>query len=424
MRPRSHHAVAAALVALALITGACASDDAAPPTTALNGTVESGTSRGAKVPRGGVAPGSTVTTPAGDVEHPTNPSGDFPPVDNPRRDGSLSDVHVKITEIATLAAPTILVARPRTDELFVGERAGTVRVLHIDANGAATVGPMVALDITKDTTDEVERGLLGLAFSADGSHLYVSHTNIDGNSRLEDYRMDGDVAVPTSKRVLLAQEQPFPNHNGGNVVLGPDGKLWFGLGDGGGADDQYNYAQHPDDPLGKMLIIDPARPAHPEFWALGLRNPWRFSFDRKTHDLWIGDVGQDQWEEIDWVPAGSKAGLNFGWSGYEGSRRYKIPRVPAISVPPVFEMQHSDRWCSVTGGVVYRGTRIPALDGAYLFSDYCRTGLYGLRLTNGAVTDERALGPMAPQVVSINEDLHGDVFLISLQGGIYRLDPA
>jgi len=412
-----HRSRAAAFVISAVLLGAlvaCGSDaksiDAATTVTTRPGSPPT--------------TATTVTTPDGILVYPTAPSGDFPPVDDPSRDGSLGAVRVKATRVATFDTPMIVLPRPGTDTLYVAERAGIVRTLTVGADGTGTKGTGKVLDISADVTEEAERGLLGLAFSADGSHLYVSHTNKDGDTRLEDYTMRGDVADPSTMKVLLALDQPYPNHNGGNVVLGPDGKLWFGLGDGGAAEDPANRAQDPKGWFGKLLKIDPAKPNDPEIWALGLRNPWRFSFDRKTGDLWIGDVGQDHWEEVDWVPADTKPGQNFGWSGFEGTWRFKKTRVPKASVPPVFEMEHSDGWCSVTGGVVYRGKAIPKLDGTYLFGDYCKNGLFGIHLTNGKVTDEQALGPEVPTLVSINQDANGEVYLVSLDGGVYRLDAA
>jgi len=406
--PGRMHRAAVAVASVGLVAlAACGSD--APTATA--------SSVPRTAPTTTAAPGRTVPAPA-----VTHGSGDYAPVDDPKRDGSLEDVQVKAVRVASFASPTIVIGRPGSKLLYVAEREGVVRSMALTANGAGVVARQPVLDISGDTTTEGERGLLGLAFSADGSHLYVSHTNRDGNTRLEDYRMDGDTAVASTKRDLLAVDQPFPNHNGGNVVLGPDGMLWFGLGDGGSADDPDDRGQDPTDLLGKLLRIDPARPNDPEIWAVGLRNPWRFSFDRTTKDLWVGDVGQDKIEEVDFIPAGSSAGVNFGWSGYEGTQRFRPNRTPEVSVPPVFEMHHSDGWCSVTGGVVYRGTRIPDLVGTYLFGDYCKAGLNGLRQTDGVVTDERPLGPNLPELVSINEDDDGEVYLVSLDGGIYRLE--
>ena len=293
-------------------------------------------------------------------------------------------------------------------------------------DGSGSLGDDPVLDLSEETTTDGERGLLGLTFSEDGDTLFASYTNREGDTRLDAYEMDGDRADTGSRRELLAVEQPFANHNGGDVVLGPDGQLWLGLGDGGSGGDPDNHAQDPDDPLGKLLRIDPESDSStaPEIWAIGLRNPWRFSFDRATDDLWIADVGQNAIEEIDFLPAGTPAGSNFGWSGYEGSEVYDESRVAEGTVPPVFEMRHADGWCSVTGGVVYRGENIPDLQGAYLFGDYCLPGLHGLTLEDGGVTAQRELGVDVASLVSIDEDADGEVYLLSLDGGISRLDPA
>jgi glucose/arabinose dehydrogenase len=271
----------------------------------------------------------------------------------------------------------------------------------------------------------------------------VSHTNAAGDTRLDSYAMKGDRVDAGSKKVLLAVRQPFANHNGGNVVLGPDGDLWLGLGDGGAGGDPGNRAQNPNEALGKMLRIDPLHPrggrpyaipatnpyakggGRPEIFLSGVRNPWRYSFDRKTHDLWIGDVGQDAIEEIDHLAAGMGAGTNLGWSAFEGTARYNRKRQASGKViGPVFEMKHSDGWCSVTGGVVYRGKQIPALDGAYLFGDYCKPGLNALRLDGERVRETAVIAGDTPNLVSINEDGHGEVYLLSLTGTVSRVDPA
>ena len=200
------------------------------------------------------------------------------------------------------------------------------------------------LDLSDETTTDGERGLLGIAFSADGDTLFASYTNRDGDTRVDAYAMDGDAADAGSRRELLAVDQPFANHNGGDVVLGPDGLLWLGLGDGGSGGDPDNRAQDPDDPLGKLLRIDPdvglVAPTPRDLGRLGLRNPWRFSFDRATDDLWIADVGQNAIEEIDFLPAGTAAGHQLRVErlrGHRGLRREPGRRTAAV--PPVFEMQ-------------------------------------------------------------------------------------
>jgi glucose/arabinose dehydrogenase len=397
---RTVAATLAAVLAIALLAVSCGSDDDG------DAAIDPGRSTSSTTTEPAASGGGSGTT-----EPPT---------------GSLEDARVTATTVARAESPTKLTARPGTDTLYVAERAGTVRTLEIDDDGAGTLGDEPVLDLTGDTSTESERGLLGIAFSADGDTLFASYTNRDGDTRVDAYAMDGESADVASRRELVAVDQPFANHNGGNIVLAPDGQLWLGLGDGGAGGDPQNHAQDPDDPLGKLLRIDPDGDGStdPDIWAIGLRNPWRFSFDRATDDLWIADVGQDEIEEIDFLAAGASAGTNFGWSGYEGTSVYEQARVADGTVRPVLEMRHDDGWCSVTGGVVYRGERIPDLQGAYLFGDYCKPGLHGLTLEDGAVDAQRELGVEVSSLVSIDEDADGDVYLLSLDGSIDRLDPA
>ncbi len=384
-----------------------------------------------------ITPGENTTGATSEGPGPFEWTGD------PSQDGSLRAVHIRARRVATLKEPTILIQRPGNGRFYAGERAGTIRMLVSDGDRLRVTGPTV-LDISKDVTTESERGLLGLAFSADGSILYVSHTDHVGDSRLESYELRADgTAVTSSRRVILAQQQPFPNHNGGNVVLGPDGDLYFGFGDGGAANDPANRAQNPQEWLGKILRIDPSpreegRPyaippgnpyrsggGRPEIYLSGVRNPWRFSFDRANGDLWIGDVGQDAVEEVDWLAKGTGIGRNLGWSGYEGSTSHLDGpgRRPKSSVPPVFEYRHQGGACSITGGYVYRGQRIPTLRGAYLFADYCVGQLSALRLgTDEKVADERTLGVKIDVPISFAQDDDGELYVLAQAGGVYRLE--
>ncbi len=353
-------------------------------------------------------------------------------------------VRIRARQVASLNEPTVLIPRPHDDRMYAAERSGRIRMLAHDGDGLRVTGSTV-LDISDDVTIESERGLLGLAFAADGSVLYVSHTNANGDTRLESYDLrDDGTAAASSKQVLLAQKQPFANHNGGDVVLGPDGDLYFGLGDGGATDDPDNRAQNPKELLGKILRIDPThrtagRPysipagnpyrsggGRPEIYLSGVRNPWRFTFDRANGDLWIGDVGQNAVEEIDWFAKGTAAGRNLGWSGYEGSVSYAdgSGRRPNRSVPPVFEYRHEDGGCSITGGFVYRGRRVEALRGAYVFADYCAGQLRALRLgADKKVTDERLLGVAITQPISFAQDDEGELYVLSQAGGVFGLEP-
>lgn len=348
----------------------------------------------------------------------------------------LSGVRVRLTEVARLDAPVALALRPGFDPMFVAERAGRVMVLE-----GGTVRPQPLLEV--ETTTDGERGLLGLAFSPDGGHLYVSFTNRDGDNRLEEYAMgpgatDIDVG---SRRTVLAVDQPFSNHNGGHVVFGPDGLLWYGLGDGGGGGDPDGNAQNPNTLLGSLLRIDPraqagspyAVPADNPFadgggrgevFVYGVRNPWRFSFDRATGDLWIADVGQNAVEEIDRLPSGQVSGANLGWPALEGSRPFEGTPPPG-AVAPIYEYTHDEGY-SVTGGFVYRGTAIPGLVGAYVFGDLGTARLWALAVEDGAVSGRADLGVGVEEgsLVSFAEDAAGELYALSIAGEVFRLDPA
>jgi glucose/arabinose dehydrogenase len=295
----------------------------------------------------------------------------------------LASVHVGLEQIATLDQPLALATRSGDRALYIAEKTGRVVAIRDDR-----VDPTPVLDLSGDVSLGGEQGLLGIAFSPDGRSLYVNYTDVDGDTRVVAYAMGRRTAEPDTRRELLFVDQPYANHNGGDLVFGPDGYLYVGLGDGGSAGDPQGHAQSLESLLGKMLRIDP-RPdrdraysippdnpfvdrdgARAEIWAYGLRNPWRYSFDRATGDLWIGDVGQNAWEEIDRLPAGTPPGANLGWNLVEGSRRF-TGDPPNGAVAPVYEYPHASGACTVIGGVVYRGDEIPDLVGAYLFADLC-----------------------------------------------------
>ncbi|HEX9992705.1 MAG TPA: PQQ-dependent sugar dehydrogenase [Acidimicrobiales bacterium] len=347
-----------------------------------------------------------------------------------------------LTPVASLDRPTALRSRQGTDSLYVAERTGRLRRLDPAGDGFE-VAPAPVLDFSDRVGAGGEGGFLGFAFSPDDAHLYVSYTTPDLDSRIDEYAISGDEVDEGSRREVLAVEQPYPNHKGGDLHFGPDGFLWYGLGDGGGSGDPDENAQDTGVLLGKLLRIDP-RPsgadpyavpaenpfvgqagARPEIWAYGLRNPWRFSFDRGTGDLWIADVGQGDVEEVDRLAAGTGAGTNFGWDLVEGSRAYEGSPPPG-AVGPVFEYTHDEGGCAVSGGVVYRGGAIPALQGAYLFGDYCLARVRALTVEGGRVVAERDLDAPVDggQLVSFGEDASGEVYVLSLAGDVYRLDPA
>ncbi|MBO8190726.1 PQQ-dependent sugar dehydrogenase [Streptomyces oryzae] len=339
---------------------------------------------------------------------------------------------VALTKVAQAKNPTAGTAGP-DGTVWIAERPGTVRVL--DEKGLGD--PVV--DITDDTTVDGERGLLGIAFAPDFGHLYLSFTDLQGNSRLDEFAVENGQVQQDSRRTVLTQKQPYANHNGGDIAFGPDGMLYVAFGDGGSANDPQDNGQNLDTFLGKILRIDPSKgdpyavpednpfvgkpDARPEIWAYGLRNPWRFSFDSANGDLLIGDVGQNRREEIDWAPAASKGGENYGWARMEGT----LPvagEEPANHVPPVFEYDRGPSRCSVTGGYVYRGRAVPQLQGSYLFSDYCEGDVRALRMKDGKVTGETNLGVNGGEIVSFAEDGDRELYALALGGDVYRIGPA
>ena len=355
--------------------------------------------------------------------------------------GQLNSAKVTLTPIARVEDPTAFAIRQGDRALYITEQVGRVRAVR---DGELDAQPV--LDLTADVGSGGERGLLGLAFSPDGSAMYVDYTNTSGDTRIVEYTVRGNTADVGSRRELLAVDQPQPNHNGGQLGFGPDGMLYIGLGDGGGAGDQGGghaeggNGQSLDTLLGKILRIDPRASGgreytipsdnpfadgggQPEIWAYGLRNPWRFTWDRETGDLWIADVGQNQWEEVNFVAGGRGARTNFGWNRLEGTHQFS-GEAPANAIGPIYEYSHSGGGCSVSGGYAYRGTKIPALQGAYVFSDYCDSTLRALGQQGGKLTDQRDLGVKGSQITAFGQDQDGELYVLSQGNGLERVDPA
>jgi glucose/arabinose dehydrogenase len=350
---------------------------------------------------------------------------------------------VRLLRVSTLGGTTAMAARPGDGTLYVTEQIGRVRALR---DGKLVKRPV--LDLRDDVLDGGERGLLGLAFSPDGSKLFVHYSDREGDTQVDELTMSGTSADPSSRRSLLHVEQPQPNHNGGQLATGPDGDLYLALGDGGGTGDRGpghapgGNGQSLGTLLGKILRIDPTPSAdapytvpadnpfvdrggaEPEIWAYGLRNPWRFSFDAVTGDLWIGDVGQNAFEEIDFASAknGRNAGRgdNFGWNALEGTHEYEGDE-PRGTVPPAYEQSHDTGACSITGGFVYRGTAIPALSGQYVFTDYCDAPLRALTPNGDGTFSSRRLGVRLPAVSSFGESNDRELYVLSQSQGIYQL---
>ena len=342
-----------------------------------------------------------------------------------------------------LSSPLYLTAPPGdTLRAFVVEQTGTIRVLRRD-----TLVTAPFLDLSGMIGSYDERGLLSVAFHPSyptNGWFYVDYTAPNGDLTIARYHVSADpnVADAASGVVLLTIPHPtYSNHNGGLVTFGPDGYLYIGTGDGGGAGDPGGNGQDSTALLGKILRIDvngaspyaipPSNPfvgrppARPEVWAYGLRNPWRFSFDRTTRDFYIADVGQNLWEEIDFAPAGDPGGHNYGWHTMEGLHCYS-PSTGCVMnglVLPVYEYDHGPE-CSITGGYAYRGTRNPTLAGRYFFADFCAGWVRSLKMQGGVATDivdHTAQFGVLPQITSFGEDGRGELYITLGSGQVYRI---
>jgi glucose/arabinose dehydrogenase len=352
---------------------------------------------------------------------------------------------VKLVRVASALGTTGMAVRDGDPTLYVANQSGVVGAIR-----RGRVLPGSVLDLTDKTAARGEQGLLGVAFAPDGRHLYVDYTDLSGDTHVDEFAMTGNVADPSSRRSILVVDQPQPNHNGGQIAFGPDGYLYIAFGDGGNFGDQGpghargGNGQSLDTLLGKILRIDvtPSATApytvpsdnpyvgepdvRGEIWSYGLRNPWRFSFDADTGDLWIGDVGQNAWEEVDFSAAdngrNAARGANFGWNRLEGTHAYQGD-APDNTVPPVYEAAHADGACSITGGFVYRGKRIPALRGKYVFTDYCDGVVRTLTRTSSGTFRAGELGVTVPSVSSFGQGPDGELYVLSQSQGIFRLVP-
>jgi glucose/arabinose dehydrogenase len=359
---------------------------------------------------------------------------------SPQEEGTPpTNTNVVVREIVSgLSDPLYLTAPAGDARLFIVEKIGRIRIVK---DGQLLATPF--LDIRPNLTSGGERGLLSMAFHpqyAQNGFFYINYTDANGDTRIDRYRVsaDADRADPASMKQILFIDQPYSNHNGGHVVFGPDGMLYIPTGDGGAGGDPQGNGQNLQSLLGKILRIDVdhgdpyAIPAdnplvnapgaqRREVWAWGMRNPWRIAFDPSASLLYVADVGQNQWEEIDVVPA-SAAGLNYGWNIMEGTHCYNATSCDMANlVQPVLEYSHGDG-CSVTGGFVYRGAAIPALSGHYFYADYCEGWVRSFRYANGAVTDKRTydfagLG----NVLSFGRDAAGEMYVLSANGKVFKI---
>ncbi|HYH06563.1 MAG TPA: PQQ-dependent sugar dehydrogenase [Thermoanaerobaculia bacterium] len=353
---------------------------------------------------------------------------------------SQAQPNIVLEPVVTGTSRPVSIAHAGDQRLFIVQQSGRIMVW----DGTRLL-PDPFLDVTSRITSTGERGLLGLAFHpryAENGFFYVNYTDLQGDTVIARYRVSSDPnrADTASAKTLLTVDQPFPNHNGGQLQFGPDGYLYIGLGDGGSGGDPGNRAQDLAQLLGKMLRIDvdsgdpygipSGNPfagrdgVRPEIWASGLRNPWRYTFDRMTGDLWIADVGQGDWEEINFQPRASIGGENYGWRLMEGTHCFEPDDNcnNGTLVQPVIEYDHSSQACSVTGGYVYRGTRYVRLYGAYVYADFCNGIIRAATPSVGGVLVSRTLIDANFFVSTFGEDVNGELYVADYNGGtIYRI---
>ena len=451
----SRHGIAvASVVVAALAVAACGGGSESVGTNPPNdpavtfATVPEPQESSAESEATAVAPDESITTtlpelaPSDDIDLPTGTPEE------------LSTAPAIIIETGPLPIPVVaLLNAGEFDtpvELF--SRSGDLRHFVVEQNGrivaADDLSSEVVLDMTDLTMADGEQGLLGAAFHPVQDFAYVHYSDASGTTVIDEYIIDPVTAMfdPDSRREVLTVKQPFGNHNGGELAFGPDGLLYLGLGDGGAANDPERNSLALASRLGKILRIDPRQSgdkpftvptdnpfvgvdgADPTIWALGLRNPWKFSFDAPTGDLWIADVGQGNLEEINYAPAidGQSAGrgLSFGWSAFEGTAPFNDDQDPDGHTPPIVEYTHDDGNCSVSGGVVYRGEAIADLQGWFVYGDFCSGQIWGYDPTSQPGAPIIVELAQQPNLAAIAIGGEGDLFAVSNIGTVSRFVPA
>ena len=406
----------------------------APPTEA-----ESDAQVAVELAPGGDPPATPTELPPSPTSSPLSPTATSP---SPAQLPALDAITLRLDPVADgFTKPLYLThAGDGSGRLFVVEQAGRIMIIE---NGA--MNPTPFLDIVSIVgSSGNEQGLLSVAFHPnypENGRLFVDYTNQQGDTEIAQYTVSSDPnqADPNSGELLLTIDQPYRNHNGGQLVFGPDGYLYIGMGDGGSANDPENRAQNLGALLGKILRldVDNAAPygvpadnpfvgndqARPEIWSYGWRNPWRISFDRATGDMYVGDVGQNQYEEIDFEAAGAPGGQNYGWRLMEGLHCFNPSSCDPAAlglVLPVAEYDHG-QGCSVTGGYAYRGQQFPNLDGIYFYGDYCTGLIWGLRREADGSWSQAQLLSSDRRISSFGEDETGEVYLVDQSGAILSI---
>lgn len=347
------------------------------------------------------------------------------------------------TVVSGLAFPLHLTAPPGDARLFIVEKGGTIRIVQ---NG--TLLPVPFLDLSARVSTGREQGLLGLVFDpqyAASGRFVVHYTDLAGDTQVASFRVSPDpgLADPASELTILSVDQPFPNHNGGQVLFGPDGRLYVMLGDGGSSGDPLGTGQALGDLLGSILRIEPLEQggyavpadnpfvglpdARPEVWSYGLRNPWRVDFDPLTADLYVADVGQSEWEEVSvsTAAAGGGRGVNFGWRIMEGPECVAADSCDRTGLQLPLVWYDHGAGCSITGGLVYRGSAVPQLQGHYFYADFCAGFVRSFRLENGAAVDQYRWPALAPggEVPGFGRDAAGELYILGADGVVHRMVP-
>ena len=335
------------------------------------------------------------------------------------------DPRATLVEVTKVSQPTDIASRSGDVGLYITQQDGVV--VRFDTT---TKTKSTALDLTDFTEASGERGLLGIVFHPDGRFMYVNYTDAAGDTVVARYRMrPNGTAVSTSRVVLFTLDQPYSNHNGGGLAFGPNGRLYIGTGDGGSAGDPQRTALSRKSLLGKIVSIDPMarneKTASPRIWSIGLRNPWRFEFD-DAMNLWVADVGQNEWEEVSvaWASKGSGRNANFGWSAYEGFTRYNTDQSAPNHLKPVHVYKHGDEGCSISGGTRVRSKTLPSLAGWYVYGDYCSGRIAAIKVVGSKTTRVVRLVSNAGSVTAVRSVASGDVYVLELGGRVSALRSA
>ncbi len=456
MTPRRRSAISICLIGAIVAVGCGGSETSSDATTTAEVTIDSESSTQAnettevivdtsEVPVDTAQPDPQTTAPplvpSSDLDVPTlTPDEIANGVPTTVPDGPLAVPAVQLVEVASFDNPVELTTRPGDTRNFVVEQGG--RVVAFD-----DLSTDVVADISNLTEAAGERGLLGAAFHPGADLAYLHYSNSQGDTVVAEYEIDPVTAQfdLDSAREVLTVDQPFGNHNGGEIAFGPDQLLYIGLGDGGSADDPERNGLSLETRLGKILRIDPQpsasspfvvptdnpfatdSAADPTIWAYGLRNPWKFSFDDATGDLWIADVGQNQIEEINMArhvnEVGAGRGLSFGWSAFEGTDRFNGDQTSDNHTPPVYEYTHGNGDCSVSGGAVARDSSVSNLNGWYVFGDYCSGTIWGLDPTTLGNEPIVAVLGQVSALTAIAVGGEGELFALSASGSVSRLSP-